>query len=269
MNKQEALEKLELEVGASEQDIKKQYQEFYNEFQMRITNAPTTHLKSLYQKNFKQLEEAYSVLTGQETSSFDSEIPWVSPGQTEENLNSINEALKLIGFEKPYTISNLNVAYGKKNTQITTAHFNSQYVGGNLEKDINKLNNAYDILLNFISKEVQGQIVSVFINDTELIPSSAKNPNQYLVKVNQEFRITYKLTKELNLIPKNFTESIFLVDGPEMSVINPLSDTSNFKKIYSYLFKIKKSCRCTIVNAFKDKHGLLYHSEPINLLVRS
>ncbi|WP_370477059.1 formylglycine-generating enzyme family protein [Tamlana flava] len=82
MTKQEAFEKLELENGASQQDIKQQYQEFYNEFLLRITNAPTTHQKTLYQKKLKQLEEAYSVLTGKSIESMDSEIPWSSPGET-------------------------------------------------------------------------------------------------------------------------------------------------------------------------------------------
>lgn len=50
MTQEEAFEKLELEVGASQQEIQSQYQDFYNEFQIRITNAPTTHQKTLYQK---------------------------------------------------------------------------------------------------------------------------------------------------------------------------------------------------------------------------
>jgi DnaJ-domain-containing protein 1 len=51
MTNQEALEKLELEVGASQQGIKQQYQEFYNEFQMLSTNA-----QPLTKKHVRKLE---------------------------------------------------------------------------------------------------------------------------------------------------------------------------------------------------------------------
>ncbi|WP_370477061.1 hypothetical protein [Tamlana flava] len=119
MTQEEALEKLELETGASQQEIKQQYQEFYNEFQIRITNAPTTHQKSLYQKKLKQLEEAFNVLTGQSTESIDSEIPWTSPGETtlKQNIeHSITkaEALKILELVEPYSLYELKISYDNK-----------------------------------------------------------------------------------------------------------------------------------------------------------
>ncbi|WP_370477060.1 FG-GAP repeat domain-containing protein [Tamlana flava] len=91
MTKEEALEKLELENGAGQQEIKQQYQEFYNEFQLRITNAPTTHQKRLYQKKLKLLEEAYSLLTDQKTESLDSDIPWTGPSETLFNTQKVKK----------------------------------------------------------------------------------------------------------------------------------------------------------------------------------
>ncbi|MDX1444940.1 hypothetical protein, partial [Lishizhenia sp.] len=64
MTKEEALERLELEANASRAEITAQYNEFYNEFQIRITNAPTEHQKKLYQKKLDELEKAYQILGG-------------------------------------------------------------------------------------------------------------------------------------------------------------------------------------------------------------
>ncbi|WP_370477062.1 formylglycine-generating enzyme family protein [Tamlana flava] len=174
MTKQEALEKLELETGASQQDIKQQYQEFYNEFQLRITNAPTTHQKTLYQNKLKQLEEAYSVLTGKSIESMDSEIPWSSPGETllkqniehaitkaepetpnEKQPESSKEkitktrALSLLELKEPFTKLMLTKAFKAKKKvyeKSKTKHTDKQFIQA-LDEILNKQQQAYELLL--------------------------------------------------------------------------------------------------------------------------
>jgi hypothetical protein len=141
MNKQDALEKLELEVGASQQAIKQQYQEFYNEFKMRITNAPTTHQKTLYQKKLKELEDAYVLLTGHNTEDTDAELPGMAPteGFSTQNTSISNklskaQALKLLGFNEPFTKDILENAYRAKKRDC------EQAIKSALDEDVEKSN---------------------------------------------------------------------------------------------------------------------------------
>ena len=62
MTKEEALEKLELDIDASVDEIQSQFEEFSKELEMRVSNAPTDHQKALYRKKLSELEEAFSVL---------------------------------------------------------------------------------------------------------------------------------------------------------------------------------------------------------------
>jgi hypothetical protein len=64
MNEQKALELLDLEPGASPSDIRRAYQEIFNEMWIRLTNAPTEHQKDLYRKCLAAVEEAHLFLGG-------------------------------------------------------------------------------------------------------------------------------------------------------------------------------------------------------------
>ncbi len=91
MTNDEALSKLELEQGATSSEINTQYQEFYNEFQMRITNAPTEHQRKLYQKKLEELAAAFEVLGGENPESNTQELPGISESEiidTEKRNNS-------------------------------------------------------------------------------------------------------------------------------------------------------------------------------------
>jgi hypothetical protein len=167
MNNQEALEKLELEVGASQQTIKQQYQEFYNEFQMRITNAPTTHQKTLYQRKLKELEDAYNLLTGQNSASLDDDIPWSSPGdlgstpggnkppeKKKETLTK-TKALDVLGLNEPFTSSALDTSFNTKKVecekgiqQAPTEPIKQAY-----KKALQEVVAAYQLLITFAKEE--------------------------------------------------------------------------------------------------------------------
>jgi hypothetical protein len=42
--------------------VRRRYQKLYNDFQVRLTNAPTPALKKMYQKNIQDLRTACDVL---------------------------------------------------------------------------------------------------------------------------------------------------------------------------------------------------------------
>src|SRR5438552_4181167 len=79
MTKEEALQLLALPDNPTDEDTKKKYNELYNEYQIRLTNAPTPNLKKLYQKNLQELNEALNFLLLGETSGILKELPSSAP----------------------------------------------------------------------------------------------------------------------------------------------------------------------------------------------
>lgn len=61
-SKAQAAELLGIGPGASAPEIRRQYQRIYNDYQIRLTNAPTASLKRMYQKNLQELKAAVEVL---------------------------------------------------------------------------------------------------------------------------------------------------------------------------------------------------------------
>jgi predicted component of type VI protein secretion system len=62
MDPAEAAEMLGLWPGSPPDEVKKRYQKMYNDFQIRLTNAPTPSLKKMYQKNIQDLRAAAEAL---------------------------------------------------------------------------------------------------------------------------------------------------------------------------------------------------------------
>jgi predicted component of type VI protein secretion system len=60
---EEAAEILGLWPGTSADEVRRRYQKMYNDFQIRLTNAPTPSLKRMYQKNIQDLRTACEVLS--------------------------------------------------------------------------------------------------------------------------------------------------------------------------------------------------------------
>jgi predicted component of type VI protein secretion system len=62
MDPAEAAEMLGLWPGSPPEEVRKRYQKMYNDFQIRLTNAPTPSLKKMYQKNLQDLRAAAETL---------------------------------------------------------------------------------------------------------------------------------------------------------------------------------------------------------------
>ena len=62
MDPAEAAEMLGLWPGSPPEEVRKRYQKMYNDFQIRLTNAPTPSLKRMYQKNIQDLRAAAEAL---------------------------------------------------------------------------------------------------------------------------------------------------------------------------------------------------------------
>jgi predicted component of type VI protein secretion system len=62
MDPAEAAEMLGLWPGSPPEEVRKRYQKMYNDFQIRLTNAPTPSLKKMYQKNLQDLRAAAEAL---------------------------------------------------------------------------------------------------------------------------------------------------------------------------------------------------------------
>lgn len=62
MSVQEAASVLGVAPGASADEVRRRYQKFYNEMQVRLTNAPTPALKRMYQKSLADARQAAEAL---------------------------------------------------------------------------------------------------------------------------------------------------------------------------------------------------------------
>lgn len=62
MTREAAASLLGVWPGASAAEVRKHYQKLYNDFQIRLTNAPTPSLKRMYRKSIQDLKMACEVL---------------------------------------------------------------------------------------------------------------------------------------------------------------------------------------------------------------
>lgn len=62
MSPAEAAELIGLWPGSPPDEVRKRYQKLYNDFQIRLTNAPTPALKKMYQRNMQDLKVACEVI---------------------------------------------------------------------------------------------------------------------------------------------------------------------------------------------------------------
>jgi uncharacterized protein (TIGR02145 family) len=126
MTNEEAHELLDLEPGASAQEIRNAYKEVFNELQIRLTNAPTDHQKQMYRRRLREVEEAYLFLGG-ETEEDISELPSIGPVEVPADkpaAQSTNEpmsqqaALQLLALSQPFTPEKLDEAYQSKKAEF-------------------------------------------------------------------------------------------------------------------------------------------------------
>lgn len=62
MTREEAAALLEVSVTAEPRHVARRYQELCSDYQVRLTNAPTTTLKRVYQDRLRDLEDALKLL---------------------------------------------------------------------------------------------------------------------------------------------------------------------------------------------------------------
>jgi len=92
MTREEAIHLLGVSDSSTDQDIQKKYNDLYNDYQIRLTNAPTPNLKKLYQKNLQELNEAVNLLLKSETAGILKDLPSSAPvfesGEQQQNTPS-------------------------------------------------------------------------------------------------------------------------------------------------------------------------------------
>jgi hypothetical protein len=85
MNRTDAAKILNVDPSASPEEARRAYQELFTEHQVRLTNAPTPALRSLYQSRLLELDEAKDALlatdAGDETSDLPTDQPSIPSSQ--------------------------------------------------------------------------------------------------------------------------------------------------------------------------------------------
>ena len=64
---------------ATDDEVRAKYGEVYNDYQLRLTNAPTPNLKKLYQKNLEELNDALQVILGGGAGTVMRDLPSSAP----------------------------------------------------------------------------------------------------------------------------------------------------------------------------------------------
>ena len=162
MTNKEAFEKLELEESASQTEIRKQYQEFYNEFQMRITNAPTEHQRKLYQKKLVELTLAFETLGGESVDENIEELPGISASEPKKEEGKVvvapagvpkmtkETALKFLGLEEQFSRKELDKAYKSKLSACESGRDNAinESIRDGYREALIQCEAGYDLLKN-------------------------------------------------------------------------------------------------------------------------
>lgn len=79
MNRTDAAAILNLDPSASAEEARRAYQELFTEHQVRLTNAPTPALRSLYQARLLELDEAKDAFLVPSAGDADSDLPTDQP----------------------------------------------------------------------------------------------------------------------------------------------------------------------------------------------
>lgn len=79
MNRTDAAAILGIDASASPEEAKRVYQELFTEHQVRLTNAPTPALRSLYQARLLELDDARDALLAGSMGDADSDLPTDQP----------------------------------------------------------------------------------------------------------------------------------------------------------------------------------------------
>ncbi len=88
MTQQEARQTLGLPDNCSPGEVREKFNDMYNDYQIRLTNAPTPNLKKLYEKNIEELHQALNVLLG---DSSNSDLPSSTPVYAKNTASRPNQ----------------------------------------------------------------------------------------------------------------------------------------------------------------------------------
>src|SRR5688572_27757620 len=78
MTETEAREVLQVDAAASTAEINRKFEELYNDFQVRLTNAPTAALRTTFATRLSAPQEAHRLLTGGGTRVYE-DLPYSAP----------------------------------------------------------------------------------------------------------------------------------------------------------------------------------------------
>jgi hypothetical protein len=120
ITKEEALELLNISANAGKDEISDAYKQLFSDYQIRLTNAPTPHLKTLYQNNLKKLEDALKLLLPEGIGAGSDDLPSDTPTlQTNSGGNiqkTVSTQQTTTGSTK--TAQSKNVVPEKKNSVL-------------------------------------------------------------------------------------------------------------------------------------------------------
>lgn len=98
MTKQEAAVLLSVAIDATRAEVQKRFDDLHNDYQIRLTNAPTAPLKKTYQKNLQEIREAAETLHPGVGALATADFPAAEPVQSVDRsqAHKIREPIRVV-----------------------------------------------------------------------------------------------------------------------------------------------------------------------------
>lgn len=176
MTKKEALALLDLDLNASSHEIESTYRKQYNEYQIRITNAPTASQRTKFQEKLAELDTAYGVLKGDSSENIQNELPSVTPvaSASGNTIEASRKSSKQLSNEDAKNVLGLSANYSKR--ELENAY---QVKKAACEESIR---NAFNKEVENAYRDAHIEIESAYQTLTENTDSAENATNNYVHK---------------------------------------------------------------------------------------
>lgn len=94
MNSEEAYEKLGLSADSDIETVRSKFNEMYNDYRVMIDNAPTPKLRSSFERNLSELEEAFKRINGSETLDTVDDLPVIARTEKQAPQKATPDSVK-------------------------------------------------------------------------------------------------------------------------------------------------------------------------------
>ena len=186
MTIKEAYKKLDLSEGTDIKIVQSKYNDMYNDFRMMIDNAPTPKLKESFERNLKELEEAFKLINGSKPMGFAQDLPSISKTQNISNSP-----------ESSFSVTNIAEVYA--------------YFGVTKDTDSKIIQKKYLSIIKNLEQEIKKQLLPQVrqIYEVELV----KTQNYWKILLKEKPDLHTKLVASTSLDWEKHKMYVYVAGG--------------------------------------------------------